>query len=254
MNAAIQAVIGEFKTLSPDISKTAVFRLNGAVLAASKDTTPEQTQALIACLNGIKHAGCIGGLKNYVIQDVNSQLSITQVDDAYFVALHSRSEDQKIISLIKVIAPAVIRLALGVEMPSADKELEPTAAPKEPTVKAEQPAVKNPAVQEVAAPQSIPEPLVPKVPSSQFMVERIGGFLVASDVVRIDGDVVVGWQAQFEGKPIARVVVETLESKSVICKFKIQSGSRGVIGVPDKLLKSLGCSKGALVMVKPLIE
>lgn len=255
MSEAIQTVIDEFKTLSPEISKIAVFRFSGEVLAASKDTTPEQIQALIACLNGVKHVGCIGGLKDYVIQDGNSQLLITQVDDAYFVALHSRSGDQKRInSLLKVIAPSVIRLALGTTVARlADNELESSAVVEERKVDVERLVVEKPTCQDVVASRLMLESK-PNVPSSQFMVERIGGFLVAPDVVRIDGDVVVGWQVYFEGKPISKVVVETLEGKSVICKFRVQNGAKGVLGVPDKILKALGCSKGALVMVKPVIK
>ncbi|HSV48872.1 MAG TPA: hypothetical protein VLH35_01025, partial [Candidatus Acidoferrales bacterium] len=105
LSEAIQTVIDEFKTLSPNISKVIVFKLDGETLAASKDTTPEQTQALIAYLNGIKHTGCIGGLENFTIQDVNSQLAVTAVGKVYLAAVSSRSEDQKSInSLTKIVA------------------------------------------------------------------------------------------------------------------------------------------------------
>ena len=114
MTEALQTVIGEFKTLSPDIANTIVFNLEGETLAASEGTTPEQTQTLIANLNSITHAECIGGIESLTIQDLNTQLSIAAVGDVYLATVSSRTADQKIIkSLTQIVAPTVIQLAKG---------------------------------------------------------------------------------------------------------------------------------------------
>ena len=52
------------------------------------------------------------------------------------------------------------------------------------------------------------------------MVEKIAGFLVPADTVRIDGEVIAKWNDLYEGKEITMVNIETLEGKTTICKFK----------------------------------
>jgi hypothetical protein len=86
------------------------------------------------------------------------------------------------------------------------------------------------------------------------MIEKINGFLVASDIVRLDSDVITGWETQLGGKSFTRVAIETLGGRQVTCKFKPQKEAQGVIGVPDKILQALNCDKGTLVMVKPVTE
>lgn len=251
MSEAIQTVINEFKTLSPDISKVLVFKLDGETLATSKDTTPEQTQVLIACLKGIKHTECVGGLENFTIQDVNSQLAVTAVGNVFFAALSSRLGDQKrVSSLTKIVAPTVIRLAQGTvrvstEKPKLQKPMEPQA---ETVLPPQQTSKPEPIIQTEEAREST------KTPSAQFMIDKLGGFLVASDTVRLDSDVVAGWETQLAGKAFTKVTIETLGGKQFTCKFKPQKDAHGVIGVPDKILQSLECCKGTLVMVKPIIE
>jgi hypothetical protein len=249
LSEAIQTVIDEFKTLSPDISKVLVFKLDGETLATNKETTPEQTQVLIAFLKGIKHTECIGGLENFTIQDVNSQLAVTAVGNVFFAAVSSRLGNQKSInSLTKIVAPTVIRLAQGTVRVSSEKP------------KLQEPIQKEVAlpIQETPKPEIIAQPEKPieqaKIPSAQFMIEKIGGFLVASDTVRLDGDVVAGWETQLAGKIFTKVAIETLVGKQFTCKFKVQKDANGVIGIPDKILQALECGKGTLVMVRPVIE
>lgn len=251
MSEAIQTVIDEFKTLSPDISKVLVFKLDGETLATSKDTTPDQTQVLIACLKGIKHTECVGGLENFTIQDVNSQLAVTAVGNVYFAAVSSRLGDQKSInSLTRIVAPTVIRLAQGTVKVSTEK-------PKLQEQKAHLTEIAMP-VKETQKPEPIIEPKrvteQVKLPSTQFMIEKIGGFLVASDSVRLDSDVVADWETQLSGKTFTKVAIETLRGRQVTCKFKAQKEAQGVIGVPDKILQALDCGKGTLVMVRPVTE
>jgi hypothetical protein len=252
LSEAIQTVIDEFKTLSTDISKVLVFKLNGETLATSKDTTPEQTQNLIASLKKIKHTECIGGLENFTIQDINSQLAVTTVGDVYLTSVSSRLGDQKSInSLTRIVAPTVIRLAQGTVKVSTEKpklQQETIANKTEKALPVQEPLKPEPIVE----PKRVIEPV--KLPSAQFMIERLSGFLVASDTVRIDSDVVADWAAQLSGKTFTKVAVETLGGRQVTCKFKVQKEAKGVIGVPDKILQALDCGKGTLVMVRPVTE
>lgn len=253
MTEALHAIIGEFKTLSPDIASTVVFRLDGETWAATEGATPEQTQTLIASINGLTHAGCIGGLEKFSVQDINSQVSVATVGDVYLATVASRVGDQKVVkSLTEVVAPAAIRLAL--RMPKAAEaqkisreklmlQIEAAIPKKEPTeTLTTQPTIETQA-----------HVITSKVPSTQFMVERIGGLLVASDTVRIDNRVLSEWEDAC-GKQFTTVVVESLEGKKVTCKFKSQKDGKGTIGIPERILQALECEKGKLVMVRPVIE
>jgi hypothetical protein len=255
LTEALQTIISQFKTLSPDIASTVVFKLDGETLAASEGALPEQTHMLIACLNDLTHTGCIGGLENLSVQDINSQVSVAAVGDVYLATVSSRMGDQKVIkSLTQVVAPTAIQLAL--KMPNATITMEtPKINPKiaiqqieEALPKKEQ--TETPVPQE---PETQPNQLPPQALSTQFMVEKIGGLLVASDTVRIDGRVLSDWQDAY-GKHFTAVRIETLERKTVTCKFKPQKDCKGTIGIPDRILQALECDKGKLVMVKPVLE
>jgi hypothetical protein len=252
---AIQTVISEFRTLSPDIADALVFRLNGETLAATKNTTPEQTQTLINSLSSITHAECIGGVENFTIQDVNTQLTVREIGGIYLAMVSSRSEDQKIIkSLTEVVGPTLIRLAFGSTAPEPQANRETIKTPRRKKVLESAIPKKDHQIPSIPEPQSPPEPPQPKAPTTQFMVERIGGILVPPDTVRIDGEVLEKWR-ELEGKMFAMVAVETLEGKKAICKFKpIRASSRGIIQIPDRLIQALDSGKGKLVMVKPVVE
>ena len=255
MNEPIQTIINEFKTLSPDITNTIVFKLDGKTLAACENTTPEQTQTLIASISGITHADSIGGIESLTIQDINTQLNLTAVDSVYLATLSSREADKKIIkSLTQVVVPTVIRLTLGnTASPQKKRKRQHESIPQK-VEKAVLPPEQEPGIEPMPEPEAPPEPLLPKAPTTQFMVEKIGGILVPSDTVRIDDEVIEKWHDLYDEKDFSTVSIETLEGRTTTCKFKPKSNAKGIIQVPEKILQTLQVSKGKLVMVKPVIE
>jgi len=256
---AIKTLIGEFKTLSPDVANAMVFKPNGETIAATEGTTPEQIETLIAQLNSITHADCIGGLENLTIQDVNTQFSVRSVSDVYLATVSSRSVNQKAVeSLTKIVAPMVIRLAFNSDIsspqntqPLTDKEAVDAEA-------AISPPAEEPEANALPQPEAPPEPSLPKPPVTQFMVERIGGILVPSDTVRMDSEVILKWHDLYGGKQFTLVSIETLEGKTVCCKYKplkeAKPNAKGVIQVPEKIIQALDSGVGKLVMVKPVID
>jgi hypothetical protein len=94
------------------------------------------------------------------------------------------------------------------------------------------------------------------------MVENLtgfGGLLGSSDVVRIDSALVARWKSMFGDKKIEEVQVEeTSTGKQMRCRFKPTKDpkleGKGVIQVPEKAMQNLQTRKGALVIVKPIIE
>jgi len=125
-----------------------------------------------------------------------------------------------------------------------EEEVKPPEGPK--------PIVKLPISQ--AAPC---EPELPKPPVNQFMVEKIGGLMVAPDIVRVDAEVVTKWSDLYGKRQITHVQVETLEGRAVRCKFRpmreADRNLKGIIQIPEKILQILGTGEGKLVMVKPFI-
>jgi hypothetical protein len=177
-------------------------------------------------------------VQRFVIQDASEQLAVNAVGDVYFAAVSRRTGAEHVVqSLTQVVAPTVIRLALGcketppkVELPAAD------AKPVE------------------FAPV-LSEPLLTQTPVCQLMVEKLSGLLVASDTVRISSETLEKWRETFS-KPFSQVKIETLDGKTVTCKVKPQKDAKsgGFVLVPEKLLLALGSEVGTLVIVKPTVE
>ncbi|MGD6805712.1 MAG: hypothetical protein ACQCN4_01985 [Candidatus Bathyarchaeia archaeon] len=261
MTDAISTVIGELKTLSPDITHAVAFKTNGEALAGSEGTTPEQTRAIIDNITSITHVACIGGIERIVIQDINTQLAVSTIEDVYLATLCSRNGDQKIIkALTEVVVPTVVRLSLltkSLPDKKSTASTETAESPSNPPVLAVHTEPETPSTTQTETPLKI-EPFLPKAPTSQLMVEKIGGLLVPSDTVRIDGEVIERWRDIYDGKQLNAVILETLEGKTVTCKVKplkdSRANARGIVQVPERLMSALNIDKGQLVMVSPSVK
>jgi hypothetical protein len=100
------------------------------------------------------------------------------------------------------------------------------------------------------------------IPVSQFMVENLNGRInefLGADVARVDSAIIARWNELFNGNKIQEITVEdTVTGKKLNCRFKPIKDSnlegKGVIQLSDKLQSVLLIKKGALVLVKPIIE
>jgi hypothetical protein len=257
----LQTIIGEFKNISPELTSAFIFKEDGEVLASTEAITEDQARKLGAAYNDIAgQAEVIGGLETLTVQGVGSQLNITFMNNCYLVTASSHAADEKMVkSLTCVILPTVMKLLdqisptlpnnqiFNVEKPEVEQVEDTVQPPEEPTL------------MELAPDEPVvtPEPIFPKPPVNQFMVEKLGRLLVASDTVRVDKDVVAEWRDLYGDKEITQVNVETLEGKAVICKFKpmkeADGKAKGMIKIPEKILQILQTGEGKLVIVKPVI-
>jgi hypothetical protein len=97
---------------------------------------------------------------------------------------------------------------------------------------------------------------------SQFMVENlrgIGGLLGNPDYVRVDGAIAAQWNEKYGDKKIKEVIIEeTVMGKRIRAKYQTikdsQFEGKGVIQLPEKMQAALRTKKGALVMVKPVVD
>jgi hypothetical protein len=258
LNNPIQTIIGEVKNISPEIVNCFVFDEVGEILAIDENTVGEKSKNLILTFRGLAdQASVIGGIQALTIHGTENQLNIAQVNNQFLTTIFTRSADEKIVkSLTQVIVPTVLSLVCqNGSQPESNVLTEPVVPSLEPleeslpTVTSED----NNLMSEVA--DFSPEPSVPTPFASQFMVEKIGGLLVASNTVRIDDDVIAKWIAMYDDRQIEEVQIENLEGKSVICKFKPikEANAKGIIQIPEKILQALQTGKGKLVIVKPVI-
>jgi hypothetical protein len=115
----------------------------------------------------------------------------------------------------------------------------------------------EPAEESIAEPQLPCEPILPATPVSQFMVEKIGGILNPSDLVRIDREVISKWIDLYDGIQIKLVNIETLDGQKTTCEFRpirdTNFKAKGIIQIPEKILKTIRTENGQLVLVKPVI-
>jgi predicted regulator of Ras-like GTPase activity (Roadblock/LC7/MglB family) len=258
----LQTVIDEFRNISPELSKAFIFKKDGENIASSEDRIAQDRAKRIAAAfeNILNQAGVIDGIEILTIQGISTQIDITSTNNSYLATVSSRAADEKMIRALNcVIVPTIIRLMDQIatpatsDQPSSDieeteiKQIEEVAQPPEPTVTQQFPV----------APEASSQQIYPKPPVNQFLVEKIGGLLVASDMVRVDADVVAKWSDLYDNMEILQVNVETLEGKSVLCRFRpirdSDGKAKGVIQIPERIIQTLGTSEGRLVMVKPVV-
>ena len=258
----LQTVIDEFRNISPEITKAFVFKKDGEILAFNEDSmAKDRAKRLAEAFDELENnSEVIGGVENLTIQGVSSQIDITTTNSRYMATVSTRLADEKRVrALTFVIVPTIIKLMDQIE-PSIPENQPPDASNSE--TKMEEEIIQQPEEPKQTEPLSNPTPTpseqnLPKPPVNQFMVEKIAGLLVAPDMVRVDADVVAKWGDIYGDREISQVNVETLEGRSVICKFRTvreaDSKAKGIIQIPERILQTLRASEGKLVIVKPVI-
>jgi hypothetical protein len=288
----VQSVIDEFKNLCPETSNILIFRKNGQVIGNTQATTEDQTKDFIFNFSSIvQRDQAIGGIESLTIQAKNNQLCITTIDSFFLATVSSRTANQKILkSLTHVVVPTVVKLVdksasfpvedlvpqpVQVGEPEVEENLVPQPVQVgEPEVEENlvpqpvqvgEPEVEEtslvpegePAEESIAEPQLPCEPILPATPVSQFMVEKIGGILNPSDLVRIDREVISKWIDLYDGIQIKLVNIETLDGQKTTCEFRpirdTNFKAKGIIQIPEKILKTIRTENGQLVLVKPVI-
>ena len=258
---ALQTIINEFKNIIPEITNTFIFKKNGEIIASTETAAEDQNKKLITAFNDIAdRAENIGGIETLTIQGANSQLSITSMDNRYLVNVSSRAADEKMVKMLtRVIVPTIVKLVdqiselSGNELPQAkNREVKPV----EEIVLPDGQTMQSEPIPDMSTSFSS-EPMLPEPPVNQFMIEKIGGLLVPSDIARVDSEVIAKWHDIYGDKEITQIHIETLEGKAIICGFKpikeTSHSAKGIIQFPEKIMQALQTSKGKLVIVKPEI-
>jgi len=283
----LQTVVDEFANLSSETTSVFIFNENGETIASDRVTTEDQTKSVVTSFTNLSlQSDIIGGLENLSIQGATSQFQIAAIENLYLAMVSSREADVKIIdSLTHVLVPTIVKL-LNQQLTKEDQLAEESLEiPKEPEIELkeeEAPVDEIPQELEIEATEeeepvddavlpeeestmddssseeeSSSEPLLPEPPINQLMVEKIKGFRVPADTVRVDSEVIAKWTELYDEKELL-ISIQTLEGKETTCKFRplkdSRSNAKGIIQIPERILQILEVTKGQLVMVSPEID
>ena len=251
------------KTLAQKLHNAFIFKSNGEIVACNETTSEDESKKIIAAFNNIaNNAQAIGAVETLSIQGADSQLTIIAMNKCYLATARSREADEKIVkSLTAVIIPTVLSLSDQIADENAGNILPQVVETEAELIQKEilpAESIPNNELTPVVSEPFSPELPLPQTPANQFMVEKIGGLMVSSDTVRVDGGIISKWLDLYGDKEIIGVHIKTLEGNSVSCKFKpikaANQSAKGVIQIPEKILQTLQTSKGNLVIVNPVIS
>ena len=246
---ALRNTLNEIKNICPDISNTFIFRENGEILAQDQETTQLTISDVQEAFRALEErANVIGGIESATFQGTDSTVKITEFDNFYVTNVASNHADERTITnLTRVMIPTMLKLVQEINLQemyqSSKKQIEKTAArpqPKQPTF--------------ATAP--------PETQMSKFTVENFAGtghLLNNPDKAYIDSALIAQWKESFGDKQITQISLQSpVTGKRLLCAFRTFTDSKyegkGLIQLPEKIQQQLDTKKGALVIVKPVVE
>jgi hypothetical protein len=286
---ALKSALDEIQNSCPDVCSIFVFK-DGKLSAKNENTAEENAIQTITAFDKItEKADAIGDIEAITIQTDKGKISVSATNAFYLTTVSSKGADEKYVNtLTRILIPIVIKLAEKIQpasFPSNETILpdQPEPEPEEDTADEttdeaeteeieetednennlpdynyeEETATEPEEQMEQTEPEIDDEPLLPEPPVTQLIVENLGGLLIPSDTVRVDQQVINEWNELF-GDTINEVEIETLNGKTIRCKFKnikkSKDSGKGIIKMPEKIQLTLETQKGELVTVKPVIE
>jgi predicted regulator of Ras-like GTPase activity (Roadblock/LC7/MglB family) len=267
-SVALKNTLNEIQKACPDIKNALLFREDGEIIAGDDGTPEKITVRTVDALDGIfEKAEALGGIEGIILEGNRGRVDVSHMNDLYLLTVTSKKADMNYVNtLTHVLIPTVLKLLEKINPAPLNNnppklETEPEDSIIEKPEKPTEELVGEPKMEK---PMSHPEPeakheqILAEVQANQFIVEDIGGLLVATDTVRIDNGILLQWRELCEDRKIEEVIVETFGGKSTRCKLKPIKDSKyegkGIIQIPVKLQLTLETKKGELVRVKPVVE
>lgn len=292
-NVALRNALSGIKDAIADLNWSFILTNEGTVITSDeKSVDPNITRAANSFQSLAEKAGAIGGLNHMLINGEKGKVYVSSINDMYLVAGLARNADLVYFRTItSAVLPTVLKVLDSVtsSLASTPTPFKPTSitsfseskrsepiltrpAPLEPTSDEEQtaeeeekPIETEEADEELQTPElstlgktELAKPQPQTVPSQQLIVDRFSGFMVKSDTVQLDAEILKRWSDEMEVEEISEVDVETFSGKTVRCKAKVISDAklegRGLIRIPEKACESLDVRRGELVRVKPVVQ
>jgi len=243
---ALKNTLTEIRKVCPDIRHAFVAKEGGEALAEDESTTlVELSNSQEAIRSLYERAVVAGGVDSVIFRCAEAKVNVIRFDDIYMTTVFSNSADEKTVSnLTRVMIPATLRLVQNI-YPTLKSRSQTQEAP-------ERPEPKNFEIQ----------PDFTEVEASEFTVENLtgfGGFLNDPDIAYVDSALLAKWKEEFGDKPIKLISIESPSTgRTTKCKFRPFKDSKydnkGIVQLPEKIQIDLRISKGAPVLVKPIIE
>jgi len=290
-NVALRNALSGIKNSISDLNWSFILTNDGTVITSDDNPNdPGMSKAASSFQSLAEKANAIGGLDNMLITGEKSKICVSSVNDMYLVAGLAKNADLVYFRTItSAVLPTVLKVLDGV---TSSLTLTPTPFKSTPTVPFSAPenlgfesskpspsdltsdqeqTAEEEETAEVEEAEEIEELRKPaldtveemdvtkrpqELPSQQLIVDRFSGFMVKSDTVQLDSDILKRWSDELDVENVSEVDVETFSGKTVRCKTKVINDpkleGRGLIRIPEKTCQSLDVRRGELVRVKPV--
>jgi hypothetical protein len=260
---ALKSTLDEIRNLCPDIKNAFMFREDGEITAADESTPRKTIVKIVDSFDGLmEKAETMGGIELITVEGSKGGVNVSRMNSHYLVMVTSQNADKDYLNtMTHTLVKTVLKLLEKINpAPLNNNPSEPETEPEIRTIRKDEKPTER--AEKLAAEESEqlikPETVRPEPTANQFMVENIGGLLVAADTVRIDNETLLQWQELYKDGKIEEVEIETFEGKSTRCKIKPVKDSKqegkGVVQIPQKIQRMLEVRKGELVKVKPVVE
>jgi predicted regulator of Ras-like GTPase activity (Roadblock/LC7/MglB family) len=293
-NVALRNALIGIKDAMADLNWSFILMSDGTIVRGDDSPVdPAIAKAASSFQTLAEKATVIGDLDNMLLNGEKSKVYVSSVNDMYLVAGLTKNADLVYFRTItRAVLPTVLKVLESVttsianaptpQKPTPIMPLSPARTP-EPTLtkravtelpieqeqeeaesfpEAEQ-NEENEEVTELEPELQIPEkeetPKRPQeIPSQQLIVDRFSGFMVKTDTVQLDAEILKRWSEDLDVESVSEVDVETFSGRTVRCKTKIINDpkleGRGLIRIPEKTCQTLDVRRGELVRVRPVIS
>jgi hypothetical protein len=263
---ALKNTLNEIKNACPELTNAFILGPNAQIIAKDKNTRKETINRTAEAFNALaEKTEAIEGIGSITFQAATGHVNVDRVNGFYLTTVTSKEGDAKYVKVLALAAiPAVLKIMKKIhsvfpedtdEFNFREQEFPKETASRDEEATEETVEAAN---RELMPQENEIDAFLPDPPVTQFMIESLGGIRRRSDTVRIENALILQWKDLFGDKKIRKVDVETLDGKTMRCKFKPIKDSKhegkGIIQIPVKTLLILQASKGELVMVKPVIE
>ncbi len=290
---ALKTALNEIESKCPDVNQSFILTSGGTLILGDQKTLDPSVQKTMSFLKDLTgQTDGIGSLEELSVEGENGKVVyVSRISDFYYsTSMSDETNLPKIRTLTGVIFPTIIKAIDSIPpeaTPSPVKVNPPHSSPsklgqtqetqssepeeetveeiaQEPTEAVEQPQTQHdqesPGLEmraEQPEAETAPKRQMTNVPSQQFIIDKLGGFMVRSDTVQMDSEILQRWKEILNGQEITEVDIETFGETTARCKIKVINDKklegRGLVRLPEKLCRSLELKKGELVRVKPVI-
>ncbi len=262
---ALKSTLDEMEKVCLEVSNSFIFKRDGEVLARDNNTDEVAVTSAINTFNSLAaKAECMGGIESAVFTGKNRKATFAPVKNTYFVTISSKEGDEK---SLRVITRVLIPLALKTTQPIKAAPASVEVSPEHQEIKLKQEEAAEEPKEETQKPlaeTSVASVLGESSQSQQLIVENAGKFDFGGlhgnqDIAKIDSSVISRWNKLYNGKKIEEVQIEeTRTGKQLRCRFKPikdqKLEGKGIIQLSEKARQKLQTKKGALVIIKPIIQ